>query len=142
MSVDRLSRDNYFMEIAKTVSKRSTCPRLQVGAVLVKKKSIVATGYNGSPHGLPHCEEVGCLMMNEHCIRTIHAEVNCILQALEHSIGIDGSTLYVTSFPCFQCLKLLSQSGVSRIVYTVDYDDELNHVFAVESGMLVERLKG
>ena len=118
--------DNYFMDIAFQVSERSTCPRLHVGAVLVRNKRIKGTGYNGSPKGLPHCddEENGCYIKNNHCIRTIHAEVNCILEVSPEER--DGATLYVTHTPCPECQKLIITSGITRVVFAKEYTPEIN----------------
>jgi dCMP deaminase len=129
----RPSWDSYFMEIAGVVAKRSTCLRRHVGAVVVKDRRILTTGYNGAPSGLAHCEDVGCLRekMNvppgerhELC-RGIHAEQNAIIQAAIWGISIKGATLYCTTQPCALCAKMLINAGISRIVYTGDYPDEL-----------------
>lgn len=118
--------DSYFMSIAMQVCERSTCPRLHVGAILVKDKRIKGTGYNGSPTNFPHCEDegVGCLMKNNHCIRTIHAEVNCLLEVAPKDR--EDATIYVTHFPCPECQKLIITSGITRVVYAHDYIPEVN----------------
>ena len=118
--------DNYFMDIAFQVSERSTCPRLHVGAVLVRDKRLKGTGYNGSPKGLPHCddEEHRCYIKNNHCIRTIHAEVNCLLEVSPEERS--GATLYVTHTPCPECQKLIITSGISRVVFDKEYTPETN----------------
>ena len=116
--------DKYFMDIAFMVSERSTCPRLHVGAVLVKNRRIKATGYNGSPMGLPHCDEDGCLMVNNHCVRTIHAEVNCLLEAAP--VEREGATMYVTHTPCPECQKLIITCGIKRVVYSTEYVPSIN----------------
>jgi dCMP deaminase len=113
--------DIYFMKIAHVVSLRSTCDRAFVGTVMVLDKRILTTGFNGSPAGLPHCEEAGHLMVDGHCVRTIHAEANAIIQAALHGVSTKGSTCYVTHFPCIQCAKMLINSGVVRIVYDQEY---------------------
>jgi dCMP deaminase len=110
--------DSYFMELALVVAKRSTCARAFVGCVLVKDRKILATGYNGSPSGLPHCDDSGHLMVEGHCVRTIHAEQNAIIQA---STDLTGATAYVTAFPCLICTKLLIQAGIRRVVYLDNY---------------------
>ena len=146
---DRLSWDQYFMVIATVVAQRSTCTRAQVGAAIVRDRSIVATGYNGAPAGMPHCTEVGCLIYvsedpdghpEENCYRTIHAEINAISQAARNGVSIDGADVYVTHSPCMHCLKTLLNTGVRRICfakpyklerasYFLDYSDvELVHV--------------
>ncbi|CAB1254008.1 cytidine/deoxycytidylate deaminase family protein [Clostridium sp. MT-14] len=116
--------DNYFVDIAFEVAERSTCPRLHVGAVLVKNRRIKGTGYNGSPRGLEHCDEVGCYLKNNHCIRTIHAEVNCLLEVSPEDR--ENSTLYVTHMPCPECQKLIITCGIKRVVYSEDYKPEIN----------------
>jgi dCMP deaminase len=113
--------DSYFMKIAYAVSERSTCDRALVGCVLVLDKRILTTGFNGSPAGQDHCDEVGHLMVNGHCIRTIHAETNAIIQAALHGISTRDATCYVTHFPCINCTKALINAGISRIVYSVSY---------------------
>jgi len=119
----RPSWDDYFMGIAKIVATRGTCDRLQVGAVLVKDKRIIATGYNGAPPGMPHCDGPdGHQMENGHCIRTVHAEENCILQAaVMGGLGTVGSTLYTTHSTCHHCFKAVAVAGVKRIVAGADY---------------------
>jgi dCMP deaminase len=113
--------DSYFMKIAYAVSERSTCDRAFVGCVLVLEKRILTTGFNGSPTGQPHCEEVGHLMVEGHCVRTIHAETNAIIQAALHGVSSKGSTCYVTHFPCINCTKVLVNAGITRLVYSVAY---------------------
>lgn len=114
--------DSYFMDIAHMVKERSTCPRLKVGAVLVRDKRIRATGYNGSPSGVGHCDEVGCLMVHNHCKRAIHAEVNTIMQSSPEER--EGATIYVTAEPCMDCAKAIIGSGVKRVVYDKKYKTE------------------
>jgi dCMP deaminase len=127
------------MDIATQVSKRSTCDRMRVGAVLVKDKRILTTGYNGSPAGLPHCDEVGHLMVDGHCIRTLHAEQNAIIQAALHGVGIDGSVLYVTHQPCVNCAKMLINAGIKRIVYVGNYPDENALAFLGQANVILEQ---
>lgn len=123
----RKSWDDYFMSIASSVATRSTCDRLHVGCVIVKDNRILSTGYNGSIRGLEHCDDVGHLYNKEdRCIRTIHAEQNAILHAIE---SLNGSTVYVTHYPCENCSKLLVQSGVKRVVYTNKYSNEFSDFF-------------
>ncbi len=107
MTNDRASWDNYFMKIAEDVATRSTCDRKYVGAVVVRDKMILSTGYNGSIKGLPHCDEVGHEMENGHCVRTVHAEANAIVQAARTGGNIDGADIYVTASPCYYCFKLI-----------------------------------
>lgn len=113
--------DAYFMEIAYTTAKRATCDRKHVGAVIIRDRSIVSTGYNGSIAGLPHCDDVGHLMEDGHCVRTIHAEANAIVQAASHGLSINGGEIYVTSFPCWGCFKMIANAGIIRIVYDDEY---------------------
>jgi len=143
----RPSWDEYFMEVAHVVRKRSTCLRRQVGAVLVKGKRILATGYNGAPSGLAHCGEVGCLReelnipsgeRHEIC-RGAHAEQNAIAQAALHGIGTSGSEIYVTAHPCSVCVKILINAGVRRIVYKGSYPDKLAVDLLAQSKIRVER---
>lgn len=113
--------DTYFMKIAYTVAERSTCDRAHVGAVLVGDKRILTTGFNGAPAGLPHCDEVGHLMVDGHCVRTTHAEANAIIQAALHGISTKGSICYVTHFPCLGCVKMLINAGVKAVIYGKGY---------------------
>jgi dCMP deaminase len=113
--------DSYFLKIAFAVSERSTCDRALVGCVLVLDKRILTTGFNGSPAGLAHCDEVGHLLVEGHCVRTIHAETNAIIQAALHGVSTKGCTCYVTHFPCINCTKVLINAGIVRLVYSEDY---------------------
>jgi dCMP deaminase len=132
----RVSWDEYFMNIAQVVSSRSTCPRKYVGAVIVRNRTILSTGYNGSIRGLPHCTDVGHMMENGHCVATIHAESNAILQAARNGVMIDGATLYVTASPCWNCFKASVNAGVVRICYGEFYRDE--RIFEVASKLSLE----
>lgn len=127
------------MDIAFQVCERSTCPRLHVGAILVKDKRIKGTGYNGSPTSLPHCndEGVGCYMNNNHCIRTIHAEVNCLLEVAPDERK--DATLYVTHYPCPECQKLIITTGIKRVVYANDYRPQIDW-FQLAPWIKVEKL--
>ncbi|MBW1850835.1 MAG: cytidine/deoxycytidylate deaminase family protein [Deltaproteobacteria bacterium] len=145
--MSRPSWSEYFMTIARMVAKRSTCLRRQVGAVLVKDKRMLATGYNGAPSGLRHCEEVGCLRQDgfipsgerhELC-RGLHAEQNAIIQAAYHGISISGSTLYCTNKPCVICSKMIINAGIKKIVYEEGYNDELADQMLTEAGIHKER---
>jgi len=135
-SMERLTRppwDEYFMQIAKVVATRSTCLRRQVGAVLVKEKRILTTGYNGAPRGLAHCLEVGCLREQlgippgerQELCRGLHAEQNAIIQAAYYGVSIEGATLYCTHQPCITCAKMLINAGIKKIIYEEPYPDEL-----------------
>lgn len=142
--------DQYFMEIAAVVSKRSTCLRRQVGALIVKNRQIVATGYNGSPVNMAHCEETGCLReqlqvpsgQNHELCRGIHAEQNAVVQAAYHGVSVQGGTLYCTHQPCVVCTKILLNAGISRIVYANPYPDKLAEAMLASSGIEVEVFPG
>jgi dCMP deaminase len=120
----RASWDEYFMAIARVVATRSTCDRKHVGAVVVRDRMILTTGYNGSIRGLPHCDDVGHLMEDGHCVRTVHAEANAIAQAARNGIRVDGADIYVTASPCFGCFKLIANAGLRRIVFGEFYRDQ------------------
>ena len=146
--MNRPTWPEYFMAITKLVAKRSTCLRRSVGAILVKNKRILATGYNGAAAGLRHCEEVGCLrenssvpsgMRHELC-RGLHAEQNVIIQAAYHGIPIQDATLYCTNKPCVICSKMLINAGIKTIYYEDGYDDPLSDQMFLEAGIQVERL--
>jgi len=113
----RLDRNEYFMQIAELTARRGTCDRAHVGAVAVKDKRIVMSGYNGSPPGMAHCSEVGHQLENGHCIRTIHAEQNVVAQCAKNGIALDEVTMYVTHEPCYHCLKLLISAGVDLVIF-------------------------
>jgi len=132
---DRPSWDHYFMQITFQVAKRSTCPRAAVGAVIVRDKRILTTGYNGAPSGLPHCTEAGCLIVNGHCVRTLHAEQNSIIQGALHGVDVSGSTIYVTHQPCLNCAKMIINAGIERVVYAGHYPDEIARTFLEEAGV-------
>jgi len=119
----RASWDDYFMSIARTVAARSTCDRKFVGAVIVRDRMILATGYNGSVRGLPHCDEEGHLMEDGHCVRTVHAEANAIVQAARAGVRIDGADIYVTASPCWGCFRLIANAGIRRIAFGEFYRD-------------------
>ena len=133
--IRRPSWDQYFMDIAFEVAKRSTCTRAQVGAIIVRDKRILTTGYNGSPTNLPHCTEVGCLMVAGHCVRTLHAEANAIMQAARHGVSITGGTAYVTHQPCLSCAKMIINAGLKRVLYGGEYPDELAVGFLEQAGV-------
>jgi len=138
--VSRPSWDDYFMELAAVVAKRSTCNRRAVGCILVKDKRVLTTGYNGSPPGMAHCSEVGCLMVDGHCVRTIHAEQNAIVQAAVYGVSTLGSTCYVTTTPCVHCAKLLISAGIKRIVYRDEYWEALGRSMLQEAGVELEQI--
>lgn len=133
--IERKDWDNYFMDIAKQVSTRATCKRKSVGAVIVRDKCILSTGYNGSVAGGVHCTEVGCMMEDGHCVRTVHSEANAIIQAAKHGTRIDGATIYVTASPCWFCFKLIVNSGLKKIVFGEMYRDERITKYAEDAGI-------
>lgn len=134
--MSRVDWDEYFMNIAATVATRSTCPRKHVGCVIVRDKTILSTGYNGSVRGLPHCDEVGHMMEDGHCVRTIHAEINAIIQAAKNGTRVEGAALYVTASPCWSCFKATCNAGVKRIVFGEFYRDE--RIFEVSQTLGIE----
>jgi dCMP deaminase len=132
----RVSWNAYFMKIAHDVSERATCDRKHVGAVLVKDRRIVSTGYNGSMPGAQHCDDIGHLMESDHCVRTVHAEVNAIAQAAKNGVSTDGAVLYTNTFPCWPCFKVLVSAGVKGIVFDHKYNmDEKVAAAAKELGI-------
>lgn len=128
----------YFMDIAGRVAKRSTCPRRSVGALIVKQKRILATGYNGAPSGMNHCTDVGCLMVEGHCVRTLHAEQNAIIQAAQFGVSTQGAEIFITSSPCLNCAKAIINAGLKKVWYLEDYPDEIAFQFLREAGVEVE----
>ena len=131
----RQSWDEYFMNIARQVASRSTCDRKHVGAVIVRDRTILSTGYNGSIRGLDHCDEAGHLMEDGHCVRTVHAEANAIVQAARHGIRLEGGTIYVTASPCWSCFRLVANCGIHRTCFGEFYRDERIFTFAEQLGM-------
>ena len=139
----RPSWDEYFMDITRLVARRSTCMRRQVGAVMVKHKNILTTGYNGTPSGITHCDITGCLReqlkvpsgeRHELC-RGLHAEQNAIIQAARHGVNISDSTLYCTNSPCIICTKMLINAGIRKVVYLEGYPDSLSLEMLAEAGI-------
>jgi dCMP deaminase len=147
--MERPSWEEYFMTITRFVAKRSTCIRRQVGAILVKDKRILATGYNGVPSGLPHCYDVGCLRETEgipsgerhELCRGLHAEQNVIIQAAYHGINIQGAHLYCTNLPCTICMKMIIAAGIRKIFYENGYPDRLAQEMIKESSLELSQLK-
>lgn len=134
--------DDYFMALVKTISMRATCNRLYAGAVLVKNNLIIGTGYNGAPPGLPHCDEVGHLLEDGHCVRTIHAEHNAILQAAKTGgVSADGATLYTKYSPCVHCTKYIISCGIKRVVIGKIYRNEMAVDMFRDSGIAVDFYK-
>jgi dCMP deaminase len=144
---NRPSWDDYFMSILDTVKERSTCLRRKVGAIIVKDKRIIATGYNGAPSGLKHCCEVGCLReslnipsgQNHELCRGIHAEQNAIIQAAMYGVSINEATIYITHSPCVQCAKMIINAGIKRVVFCGDYPDILSKQLLQEAGIILEK---
>lgn len=140
----RDSWDDYFMKIASTVAERATCDRKLVGAIIVVNKAIVSTGFNGAPRGAPHCDEVGHEMKDmggrESCVRTVHGEANALVHAARTGAQVEGGTLYTTASPCYDCLKLIINAGIIRVVckefYASRYgmSDQMNE-FAKNAGV-------
>ncbi|MGA1820281.1 MAG: deoxycytidylate deaminase [Thermoplasmatota archaeon] len=120
----RQSWDVYFMNIARQVATRGTCHRKHVGCVIVRDRTILATGYNGSVRGMPHCDEVGHMMENGHCTRTAHAEQNAIAQAARYGVSVMEGEVYVTASPCWICFKIMANAGIKRIVFGEFYRDD------------------
>ncbi|MHB8110571.1 MAG: deoxycytidylate deaminase [Syntrophorhabdaceae bacterium] len=148
MKNNRPDWGSYFMEIARIVSMRSTCLRRQVGAVIVKDKRILASGYNGAPSGLKHCMEVSCLRetmkiasgeRHELC-RGLHAEQNAIIQAAYHGVSINGADLYCTHLPCSICIKMLINAGIQKVYYEEGYPDDLSMNMINESRIIVTKI--
>lgn len=132
----RPSWDDYFMSQAELVASRSSCDRAAVGAVVVLNKTCIATGYNGSVAGLTNCDESGHLLEEGHCVRTVHAEMNALLQCARHGRSTDGATIYVTHYPCLNCMKSILQAGIKRIVYLNDYrNNPISAKLASEAGV-------
>jgi dCMP deaminase len=139
--MERVPWDVYFMRIAQVVSSRSTCPRKFVGAVIVRDKTILSTGYNGSIRGMPHCVDEGHMMENNHCVATIHAEANAIIQAAKNGVIIDGATIYVTASPCWNCFKQIANAGLRRICYGEFYRDERTFTVAERIGIELHHIE-
>ncbi len=146
---NRPNWDEYFLEIAGIVSKRSTCLRRKVGALIVKERRILATGYNGTPSGIKHCAQVGCLRVklevpsgqrHELC-RGLHAEQNALLQAALYGISLRESALYVTNQPCIICVKMLINAGIREVVIAGSYPDKMAREFLDEAGIAIRRVK-
>ena len=138
--MNRVSWERYFMNLALQAATRSTCPRKHVGAVIVRDKAILSTGYNGSIRQAPHCTDVGCLMENSHCVRTVHAEANALVQAACHGTRLEGAEIYVTASPCFDCFKLIVNAGIRTIYFGEFYRDERVMQFADELGIRMVHL--
>jgi dCMP deaminase len=131
----RVDWHSYFMNIARQVATRSTCDRKHVGAVIVRDRTILSTGYNGSIRGMPHCDDVGHDIEAGHCVATIHAEANAILQAARNGVAIGGAELYTTASPCWPCFKLIANAGLKKVYYGEFYRDEKSLAVARQAGI-------
>lgn len=132
--------DEYFLKLAMLASERATCPRMHCGCVLVKDKNVISTGYNGSIPGDEHCEEIGCLLVENHCVRTVHAEMNALIQAAKRGHAIDGATAYVTNMPCTTCAKALITAGIKRVVVFSDYHDTMAIEFFSKGKVKIDKV--
>lgn len=139
--MERISWHQYFMAQTHLIALRSTCERLTVGATIVRDKRIIAGGYNGSVSGSAHCIDEGCYVIDHHCVRTVHAEMNAVLQCAKFGVPTEGSEIYVTHFPCLQCTKSIIQAGIKKVFYAKDYK---NHAYAIklfeEAGVQTEKI--
>jgi dCMP deaminase len=133
----RVDWHTYFMNIARQAGTRSTCDRKHVGAVIVRDKTILSTGYNGSIRGMPHCDDVGHLMENDHCVATVHAEANAIIQAAKNGVRIEDAELYTTASPCWYCFKLIANAGIRAIYYGEFYREARSIEVARQLGILL-----
>ena len=131
--------DEYFLKLAMLASERATCPRMHSGCVRVRDKRVVSTGYNGSIPGDEHCEEVGCLVVDNHCLRTVTAGMKRVVQAAKRGHSIDGATAYVTNMPCTSCAKALITAGIKRVVVFSDYHDTLATQFFAKAGVRIDK---
>lgn len=133
--------DEYFLKLAMLASERATCPRMHCGCVLVKDRFVLSTGYNGSLPGQPHCEDAGCLIVDNHCVRTNHAEINALVQATRHGVSVVGATAYITNMSCTTCAKALIAAGIKRVVVFSDFHDTLATQFYNKSGVEIVKME-
>jgi len=133
--------DQYFLKLAMLASERATCPRMHCGCVLVKDKNVIATGYNGSIPGDDHCEDAGCMVVDNHCVRTVHAEMNALIQAAKRGHGVSGATAYVTNMPCTTCAKALVTAGIKRVVIFSEFHDTLATDFFAKAGVKIDKIE-
>lgn len=139
--MERITWDQFFMAQCHLLALRSTCTRLAVGATIVRDNRIIAGGYNGSISGGDHCIDHGCYVVDNHCVRTIHAEMNSLLQCSKYGTPASGSTLYVTHFPCLQCSKAIIQAGIVQVIYATDYkNNEYAMKLFEQSGVSVQHI--
>jgi dCMP deaminase len=139
-NIKRPAWDEYFLKLAMLASERSTCPRMHCGCVFVKDRFVLATGYNGSLPGHPHCEDVGCLVVDNHCVRTNHAEMNALTQAAIHGVNLKGATAYITNMSCTTCAKALISAGIKCVVVFSDFHDTLATQFYTQSSVEIVKL--
>ena len=132
--------DEYFLKLAMLASERATCPRMHCGCVFVKNKNVISRGYNGSIPGDVHCDEVGCLIVDNHCVRTVHAEMNALVQAAKRGHPVDGATAYVTNMPCTTCAKALITAGIKRVVIFSDFHDTLAIEFFSKADVKIDKI--
>ncbi len=132
--------DEYFLKLAMLASERATCPRMHCGCVLVKNKNVISTGYNGSIPGDDHCEDAGCLIVENHCVRTVHAEMNALTQAARRGNAVDGASAYVTNMPCTTCAKALITAGIKRVVIFSDFHDTMAEDFFGKASVAIDRI--
>jgi dCMP deaminase len=137
----RVDWHQYFMNIASEVATRSTCDRKHVGAVIVRDKTILSTGYNGSVRGLPHCDDAGHMMEDNHCVATIHAESNAVIQAARNGVRLEGADIYVTASPCWNCFKMVVNAGIKNIYYGEFYRDDRIFEAAKKLKMYISEIK-
>jgi dCMP deaminase len=150
MAYERPSKDEYFMEIANVVARRSTCLRIHVGAVIVKNGRILSTGYNGAPYGFEHCLDIGCIREKQNVAhgtrhelcRAVHAEQNAIIQAALHGVSIEGSTVYCTHMPCILCTKMIINGRIERVVYQNEYPDSSSLDFFKQAAVQILKMPG
>ena len=129
------------MRIAQQVATRSTCDRKHIGAVIVRDKTILSTGYNGSIRGLGHCDDIGHMMENGHCVRTVHAEANAIAHAAKNGVSLNQSEIYITASPCWTCFKLVANAGIIKVVYGEFYRDERIFEAAKQANIQLKHLE-
>lgn len=139
LTIKRPSWDEYFLKLAMLASERATCPRMHAGCVIVNNRNVVATGYNGSIPGDEHCEDVGCKVIDNHCVRTVHSEINALAQAAKHGSSVNNSTAYVTNMPCTNCAKALIAAGINQVVVFTDFHDTLAYDFFSRANILVSK---
>ncbi len=137
----RLSWDEYFMTIASVVASRATCDRKHVGAVIVRGRTILSTGYNGSIAGTPHCDDEGHMMESGHCVATIHAEANALVQAARNGVSIEAASIYITASPCWNCFKMIANAGIKEIYYGEFYRDDRIFEAAATIGIQLKHIQ-